>query len=168
MSTPCARPTCDHPAALHSSLSGCLAQIGPGYCACQEFVQPRGLTAPETPYAGTSGWSGSDTSRERAQAEDDNGTTLARQARVLEFLAAEGHFGATWKELGHRLAWHHGQASGSLSVLHKTGHVARLTERRNRCAIYVLPQFVQGRETADHGRKAREVTCPSCSHTFSA
>lgn len=167
MSTPCARPTCEHPANQHSSLSGCLVQQGPAYCPCQEFV-PQGLSAPETPYAGTSGWSGSDTSRERAQAEDGDGTTHVRQKRLLTYLAVCGAHGATWKDLSFATSWHHGQASGALSVLHKTGHIARLTERRDRCAVYVLPQFVQGRETAEHGRKAREVNCPSCSHAFSA
>lgn len=183
----CARPTCEHTRVHHSTLSGCLVQQGPGYCSCQEFmeqvVQPYDdtrlreavdgardafLSRPETPYAGTSGWSGSDTSRERAQTEDDDGTTHARQARALEFLIRRGVRGATWKELAEATGQHHGQASGVLSVLHKVGRVARLNDRRERCAIYVAPGYVAGRETAEHGRKAREVTCPSCDHTFSA
>jgi hypothetical protein len=53
---------------------------------------------------------------------------------------------------------HHGQASGALSVLHKEGRIARLTERRNRCAVYVLPEYVQGRETSPHGGKGPRLT----------
>ena len=48
---------------------------------------------PETPYAGTSGWSGSDTSRERAETEDHEGTTSARQERVLAGLGTLGERG---------------------------------------------------------------------------
>lgn len=155
----CARPTCEHTRVHHSRLSGCLVEQGPGYCSCQEFVEPNpnwivdALSAPETPYAGTSGWSGSDTSRERAEAEDGDGTTHARQQRVGNYLMRRGINGATWKELAEHYGWHHGTASGALSVLHKTGHVARLAERRYRCKVYVLPQFVQGREVEPHGRK---------------
>lgn len=121
---------------------------------------------PELPYAGTSGWSGSATSRERAERDDQDGTTAGRQARTIEDLstrwAVDGVIdagreqGLTWKELAWLHGWHHGQASGVLSVLHKTGRIARLTERRNRCAVYVLPEYVHGRETAPHGGKRRE------------
>jgi hypothetical protein len=115
---------------------------------------------PVLPYAGTSGWSGSGTSHDRADREDHDGTTSDRQARTLAALrntvTSYGQplgcrFGITWKELADLEDWHHGQASGVLSVLHKTGRIARLTERRNRCAVYVLPEYVQGRETAAHG-----------------
>jgi hypothetical protein len=109
---------------------------------------------PLLPYAGTSGWSGSDTSRERAEEADASGVTSARQTIVLELIGATETVGMTWHELTQLTGWHHGLASGALSVLHKTGHLARVTERRNRCQIYVLPQYVNGRETAKHGRKS--------------
>lgn len=108
---------------------------------------------PLLPYAGTSGWSGSDASRERAETEDRDGTTTRRQSQVIFLLAGEGALGATWKEVADRLGWHHGQASGALSVLHKEGKVDRLTTRRNRCSVYVLPQFRLGRDAAPHGRR---------------
>lgn len=107
---------------------------------------------PVLPYAGTSGHAGSDTSRERAQRDDNDGTTSLRQRRALAEIAARGAYGATWRELAVIVGLHHGQASGVLSVLHKEGHLARLTHRRDRCAVYVLPRFVNGRETASHGR----------------
>lgn len=108
---------------------------------------------PDLPYGGTSGWSGSETSMERAMDADADGTTSARQARTLHLLLVEREHGLTWKELADLTGWHHGQASGVLSVLHKEGRVARLTERRARCQVYVLPQHVADRETAPHGRR---------------
>lgn len=108
------------------------------------------------PYAGTSGWSGSDTSRERALEADRTGVTGRRQRDVLAFLAGAGPWGVTWVELAACLDCHHGTASGVLSVLHKGGRIARLSERRNRCKVYVLPEHVWGRETEPHGRKAAD------------
>lgn len=49
--------------------------------------------------------------------------------------------------------WHHGQASGVLSVLHKAGRVVRLREVRGRCKVYVLPQFADGRAVEAHGNR---------------
>lgn len=113
-------------------------------------VDPTG--SPVLPYAGTSGWSGSDTSRERAERDDVDGTTSRRQGRVIFALANEGVLGMTVKELRAEFGWHHGQASGVLSVLHKVGSIDRLVERRDRCAVYVLPQFRLGRDTVSQGR----------------
>ncbi len=111
---------------------------------------------PLTPYAGTSGYSGSDTSEERARQQDADGTTSERQRRTRSVIAATGGAGCTWKELSDVTGWHHGESSGALSVMHKEGVLARLTERRNRCAVYVLPEHVNGRETALHGRRRAE------------
>jgi hypothetical protein len=72
---------------------------------------------------------------------------------VLAFLAGCGPWGVTWLELAAVLDVHHGSASGVLSVLHKGGRICRLTERRNRCKVYCLPEYVNGRETEPHGRK---------------
>lgn len=108
---------------------------------------------PALPYAGTSGWSGSEASRERAEREDRDGTTSNRQATVLGFLTSRGAQGATWRELAQVTGWHHGQATGALSALHKGGLVARLHERRERCSVYVVPEHVGGRATAAHGRR---------------
>lgn len=109
---------------------------------------------PELPYAGTSGWAGSDTSRERALEADRTGVTGRRQQAVLAFLEGAGPWGVTWAELADVLEIHHGSASGVLSVLHKTGHVARLAVRRGRCKVYVLPAYVNGRDVEAHGRRA--------------
>jgi DNA-binding MarR family transcriptional regulator len=95
-----------------------------------------------TPYAGTSGWSGSTTSKERAERQDKDGTTSKRQQAVLIALAELREKGATWIELGNLLGLHHGSISGVLSNLHREGLLCRLKARRNRCQIYILPQFV--------------------------
>lgn len=115
------------------------------------------------PYAGTSGWSGSETSRDRALTEDSTGISAQRQRQVLNELQFAGEFGLTWKELADAYKWHHGQASGVLSVLHKEGLIYRLTERRNRCAVYVLPHLAKNREIVQHGRKKH--TCSNCGFT---
>jgi len=116
------------------------------------------FSLPVTPYAGTSGWKGSEASRDRAVEDDADGTTSKRQKQTLVALGAAGIRGLTWKDLSEITGWHHGQSSGCLSVLHLEGMVARLKERRNRCSIYVLPPFVNGRETSE--RKTN--TCKHC------
>lgn len=125
-----------------------------------------GSGKPVLPYAGTSGWSGSATSKERATRADRDGTTSARQAQTLMALAAAGPDGLTWLELSHAEGWHHGTASGVLSVLHKEGRIARLSVSRDRCRIYVLPEYVEDRSTESHGRKAKP--CPNCGWEESA
>jgi hypothetical protein len=110
-------------------------------------------TGPLLPYAGTSGWSGSETSRQRALDADHTGVTGKRQRMTLRLLDVAGADGLTWTELGRALGVHHGSASGVLSVLHKEGRICRLTEVRNKCRVYVLPEHVQDRETEPHGRQ---------------
>lgn len=105
---------------------------------------------PVLPYNGTSGWSGSDTSRERAERADGDGTTSKRQIETVDLLNQAAFGGLTWRDLSRATGWHHGPASGVLSVLHKSGMIARLTQRRDKCAIYILPEFIMGRETAAH------------------
>lgn len=102
---------------------------------------------PVLPYGGTSGWSGSETSKQRAERMDRSGETARNQNITLNHLLGANLQGLTWKDLADRTGWHHGTASGVLSVLHKSGLIARLSETRNRCSIYVLPQYVQGRKT---------------------
>lgn len=105
---------------------------------------------PTLPYAGTEGWSGSDTSRERAYRDATDGTASQRQRDTLDYLSRAEAYGATWSEVATALNLHHGQASGSLSALHMAGRIARLTERRERSQIYVLPQHVGDRDTVPH------------------
>jgi DNA-binding MarR family transcriptional regulator len=108
------------------------------------------LLHPVLPYAGTAGWAGSATSQERESRDLEKGYTLDRQQGVLNILARKGACGAIWGEIGDEMGLHHGAASGVLSVLHKAGYVVRLTERRNKCQVYVLPKYAQGRELAPY------------------
>lgn len=110
---------------------------------------------PELPYAGTSGWSGSETSRSRAERADTSGVTGKRQRETLRLLDLHGERGLTWQELAAVLGVHHGAASGVLSGLHTAGRIDRLTEVRNRCKVYVLPQHVAGRATEAYRRNRR-------------
>ena len=115
------------------------------------------------PYNGSSGWSGTDTSKERADEADSSGKTRSTQNQVLGHIFLERERGMTWKELADITGWHHGTVSGALSVLHKTERIARLTDKRGRCRVYVCPEYVNGRETDQQGRKHK---CPECGHTF--
>jgi DNA-binding transcriptional ArsR family regulator len=115
---------------------------------------------PVLPYAGTSGFSGTDTSKERALKQDSDGTSAKIQRRVMQDLDTHSEYGATWKELADLLGLHHGTVSGALSVLHKTGYISRLKDKRNGCKIYVLPNFVNGR-TVEY-QKPKVKCCPHC------
>ena len=125
---------------------------------------PSGGDAVSLPYNGTSGWSGTDTSQERAVTADTNGDTSRRQQEAINALYRAHKDGLTWKGLARIMDWHHGQASGVLSVLHKEGRIARLLERRDRCRIYVHLEHVGDRETDSQGRKPK--ACPNCGHAL--
>jgi hypothetical protein len=106
--------------------------------------------APILPYAGTSGWKGSEASRDRAVIDDANGTTANRQSVALLRVRVQQYRGLTWKELGEMEDLHAGQSSGALSNLHKAGLIVRLTRKRGRCSIYVTPNYVDGREISPY------------------
>lgn len=110
------------------------------------------MSAQILPYNGTSGWSGSQASKERQMFLDETGETGKRQQAVLNELKALGSYGATWREIAGVLNLHHGQASGVLSVLHGAGLISRLEQKRNRCSIYVANNFVGGRKTSAPSR----------------
>ena len=103
---------------------------------------------PTKAYGDTSGWSGSDTSRERAERDDVTGRTHERDDATLAALMAAGEDGLTWFELADAHNLHHGEASAALSRLHKMDRIARLTAQRERCQIYVTPGNVRDRPTA--------------------
>jgi len=113
---------------------------------------------PLLPYAGTSGWSGTETSKQRAITADKNGTTRSRQRKAMFLLAEAGEAGLTWKELGDLTGWHHGTVSGLLSVLNRENYIVRLKATRNKCAIYVHPNFISSREISQRKTK----TCKHC------
>ena len=114
---------------------------------------------PELPYNGTSGHSGTDTSKERALDADRSGKTALRQAQALNLLGQRQVTGITWKEFSEITGLHHGTASGVLSVLHKAGRIARLKETRKGCKVYVDLRCINGRVVEIQGRKK---CCPHC------
>lgn len=118
------------------------------------------LALPFLPYGSdtnrNSGYSGSDTSAARAYDADTSGATRHRQATTIRLLHAAGRDGLTWKELDIATGWqHHGTTTGALSNLHKAGAIARLTDVRSRCKVYVMPNNVDGRDTEPHGSRGR-------------
>jgi hypothetical protein len=119
-----------------------------------EINSPRDVTgpkfAPSLPYQGTEGFAGSDTSEAQARADVIHGTASKRQRYVLILAGRAKERGITVAEL-RDTTLHHGRVSGALSVLHKVGKLARLTEVRGKCKVYVLPEYVNGRPTEPHG-----------------
>jgi hypothetical protein len=105
---------------------------------------------PALPYAGTEGYAGSETSKQAALDAVLDGTASKRQRYVLIVAGRARERGITVAEL-RDASLHHGRVSGALSVLHRTGKLARLTETRGRCKVYVLPAYVNGRRTEKHG-----------------
>lgn len=98
-----------------------------------------GSPTPSTPYAGSSGHSGSVASRDRAVREDADGTSGHRQQVILSVLDDAGAIGMTSAEFRDEkyALGHHGNISGALSVLHKEGKIACLKTIRGRCHVYL-------------------------------
>ena len=96
------------------------------------------------------GWSGSETSRERAEREDAMGITGHRQAAVYALLAQKNTAGMTVKEVEDALSIGHGPASSALTHLHRADRVARLQERRVGQQVYVLKGYVEDREESPY------------------
>jgi hypothetical protein len=107
------------------------------------------MNAQVLPFNGTSGWAGSDASKNRQMFIDESGETSKRQQSVIDELRSAGTYGAIWRDIALALNIHHGQASAALSVLHRENVIARLADKRSKCSIYVLPEFVNGRATTD-------------------
>lgn len=91
------------------------------------------------------------------------------QLDVLKYLRIYRSEGLTWYELDNISGWkHHGTTTGALSSLHKEGRISCLKNVKRRrdkhrpCHVYVLNEFVLGRETRPYGRKAKP--CENCGH----
>jgi hypothetical protein len=106
------------------------------------------LFHPILSYAGSSGWSGTETSAARAAQRDSDGTTLTLQRAILAKCFEAAEEGVTVAEM--RSAFersHHGSVSSTLTALHKSGRVVRLTEVRGRCKVYVAPEHQRDRDS---------------------
>lgn len=78
-----------------------------------------------------------------------SGKTLTSefQKAVYETVAARHGYGVTDIELQRITGKGHGSTSSALSTLHKNGYIERLKDKRDQNTVYVLPQYVEGRET---------------------
>lgn len=118
------------------------------------------MTSAYVPYNGTAGWSGTDTSQQRAIDNIHSGRELTNQVRALHLLKKAETTGLTWKELAIATGWHHGTASGVLSVMHMAGAIVRTYTTRNRCKVYVHQNFKDDVKVEPY--KKREKHCPHC------
>jgi hypothetical protein len=121
---------------------------------------------PYKPYKGTAGWSGTDTSKARAVDNIASGREENNQQLALRILKNRGAEGVTWKELAIDTGWHHGTASGVLSVLHQSGAIVRAVKARNRCKIYVHQNYKD--QVVHEVYKKREKLCPHCGNDINA
>ena len=121
---------------------------------------------PYKPYKGTAGWSGTDTSQARAIDNITSGREKNHQILTLTHLKLSGLSGVTWKELADSQGWHHGTASGILSVLHQSGAIVRTIKRRNRCKVYVHQDYKD--QVIHEVYKKREKLCPHCGNDINA
>jgi DNA-binding MarR family transcriptional regulator len=121
---------------------------------------------PYRPYKGTAGWSGTDTSKARAVDNITSGREQNNQVLALKYLKSRGTDGATWKEIASETGWHHGTASGVLSILHQSGAIVRAIKARNRCKIYVHQDYKD--QVIHEVYKKREKLCPHCGNDINA
>jgi CTP-dependent riboflavin kinase len=112
------------------------------------------------PYKGTAGWSGTDTSKERALYNLRTGKEYNNQQKALALINDADSAGLTWKELSEHTGMHHGTASGVLSVLHKSGAILRTTKVRNGCKVYMHIAFADLIKHEIYKSKAK--LCPHC------
>lgn len=117
-------------------------------------------TIPVKPYNNTSGHNQSETSRERAEWRDNTGITANNQIKVMKYLDKAGPYGVIYHDLNDLFGWGSQNSSNVLSNLHAVGEIVRIKERRNRCYVYVLERFVEGREVSPF--KGHVCKCPDC------
>jgi len=118
------------------------------------------MSSAYVPYNGTAGWSGTNTSKERAMHNVRTGKEYNNQQKALYILKKAEKHGLTWKELSDLLGIHHGTASGVLSVLHKSGAILRTTRIRNGCKVYMDIMFTDKIEHEVYVQKVKP--CPHC------
>lgn len=122
------------------------------------------MSSAYVPYNGTAGWSGTDTSQQRALDNIHSGRELNHQQQALHMLKRAATTGLTWKDIATTTGWHHGTASGVLSVLHKSGAIVRTIKIRNRCKVYVHQDYKD--QVMYEEYKKKEKLCPHCGHNI--
>lgn len=101
---------------------------------------------------------GTETSAAAAHEHDVSGVKSKKQRYFLIAIGQAGEAGLTVGELREKngTRYHHGSSSGILSTLHSRDRLAALSEPRGGQTVYVLPEFVSGRETRPYHRQAGE------------
>lgn len=75
------------------------------------------------------------------------------QKHILSLIDNTAHRGLTIAEIRSLVPQrHHGTLSGVLSVLHRDMVIARLSEKRGGCKVYVHPDYLDGRSAEAQGR----------------
>lgn len=101
---------------------------------------------------------GTETSAAAALDIDLSGIQSKKQRYFLVAIAQSGEDGLTVGELRekHGARYHHGSSSGLLSTLHSRGHIVALKHPRDGQTVYVLPEYLNGREQRPYRRSERE------------
>ena len=107
-----------------------------------------------------SGHAVNDTSQERQERNDHSGVTSHVQVTVLQALGRLKAEGITAAELEDALQIGHGMASSALSHLHRAERIRRVKMRRGRHEIYVLPEYVNGREESPYRPRPKQQRHP--------
>lgn len=107
-----------------------------------------------------SGHAGNDTSRERQERNDATGITSRIQQAAYNLLSDVGAEGVTSAELTDRWGIGEGMSSSALSHLHRAGKITRVKMRRKRHEIYVLPEYVNGREESPYRPRNKPAKSP--------
>ena len=124
------------------------------------------MTNTYVPYNGTAGWSGTETSQDRALYNLRTGKEYNNQQKALALLKDARVNGLTWKELSEHTGMHHGTASGVLSVLHKSYAILRGTRVRNGCKIYYSIEYSDA--VTHEVYKKKQKICSNCGHDINA
>ncbi|QDH93114.1 hypothetical protein QDA02_gp51 [Microbacterium phage Margaery] len=97
-------------------------------------------------YDRTEGHNHAPASIDRAIRRARDGSAQVTQTRIMADLREQGYLGSTCHEAEARLGMSHESYSGARTNMHARGDIVRLTERRDRRHVYVLPEFRSTRE----------------------
>lgn len=115
----------------------------------------------DDPYhdGGTRGSSGGGASADAALADLVKGVTNAAQKYVVIMAQQAGERGVTVAELREKTgSLHHGRVSSATTKMHIAGRLVALTERRGHAGVYVVPEYVNGREERPYRRQSARLT----------
>lgn len=127
---------------------------------------------PALEYDRTEGHNAAPASVERAERRAADGTASQVQVLILGDLQRRGFLGSTCHEAEARLGISHESYTGARTNLHRRGDVMRLTERRDRRHVYVLPEFRSSREVSpfrpNHGHRSTDPSVLAAADRVSA